>query len=139
MDFSGSIDVMKEFHRRRWTDMAELNFGRRYGMNRKGLKEAIAFETHLSEEQVEQVLCALESIIPSLLMEGQKLHWADLITSYTVWNRPVDHNGRPTFEDKQDSKIRYRLVQCVFSGRVIRSLREHRFNLADKQALCRNY
>ncbi len=104
-------------------------------MNRKGLKEAIVFETHLSEEQVERVLCALESIIPSLLLKGQELHWADLITAYTVWKRPVDHNGRPIYEDKQGSKIRYRLAQCVFSGRVIRSLREHRFNLADKQAM----
>lgn len=102
-------------------------------MNRSGLKKRIIELTGQQESVVDSVLEALESIIPDLLSRGQELHWAELMTAHTIWKRPADVHGQLFYQDKPGTKIRYRYPVCSFSGRIVRSMKEKKYNLADKK------
>lgn len=101
-------------------------------MNKNGLCKEVADITQLPEETVIKVLDAVEKVICRLMNNGDELHWVGFLRMWTVIKKPVYSNGKAIYRDTAEVKVRFRMPQCIFAGKVIQPMKKSYFNIARK-------
>lgn len=101
-------------------------------MNKNGLSKLVASECKISQEQIIEVMDALEKTIKKALVDGEQINWGSFLRAWMTERRPTQHTGVYKDKDTRYQKIRYAYPHCEFGGSFVKPLKRATYNRMER-------